>query len=84
MHMHAARPHEYGTPLLIDEAPAPTPGAGQVVIRVAGAGYCHSDPHVISEIPILLYTPITLGPREIPCCDGSHAAIKFADALTEE
>lgn len=60
--MHAARLHEYGKPLVIDEVPKPTPGAGQVVIRVEGAGFCHSDLHVISgEIPILPRMPITLG-----------------------
>ena len=35
--MRAARLHDYGKPLSIDEVPAPTPGAGQVVIRVEGA-----------------------------------------------
>jgi len=60
--MHAARLHEYGKPLVIDEVPAPRPGAGQVVVRVEGAGFCHSDLHVMSgEIPILPRMPLTLG-----------------------
>jgi len=78
--MLRARLHAYGTPLLIDEVPAPTPGAGQVVIRVAGAGYSPSDLHVISELPIPLHMPITLGREKSPSamaatpCDRSSNA----------
>lgn len=46
--MRAARLHAYGKPLVIDDVPRPTPGPGQVVIRVEGAGFCHSDLHIIS------------------------------------
>ncbi|GAA1836825.1 NAD(P)-dependent alcohol dehydrogenase [Actinomadura chokoriensis] len=35
-------------PVLID-VPDPEPGAGQVVIRVGGAGACHSDLHLMHE-----------------------------------
>ena len=60
--MQAARLHEYGKPLVIDDVPRPTPGAGQVVIRVEGAGFCHSDLHIISgDIQILPRMPLTLG-----------------------
>jgi propanol-preferring alcohol dehydrogenase len=60
--MQAARLHAYGKPLEIDDVPMPTPGPGQVVIRVEGAGFCHSDLHIISgEIQILPRMPLTLG-----------------------
>jgi propanol-preferring alcohol dehydrogenase len=60
--MQAARLHSYGKPLKIDDVPTPTPGPGQVVIRVEGAGFCHSDLHIISgEIQILPRMPLTLG-----------------------
>ena len=60
--MRAARLHGYGKPLQIDEVPVPRPGAGQVLIRVKGAGFCHSDLHIISgEIQILPRMPLTLG-----------------------
>jgi propanol-preferring alcohol dehydrogenase len=60
--MQAARLHSYGKPLEIDNVPKPTPGPGQVVIRVEGAGFCHSDLHIISgEIQILPRMPLTLG-----------------------
>lgn len=60
--MKAARLHAYGQPLVLDEVPTPRPDAGQVVVRVTGAGFCHSDLHVIDgEIRILPKMPLTLG-----------------------
>lgn len=60
--MKAARLHTYGQPLQLDEVPTPTPGPGEVLIRIEGAGFCHSDIHVIDgEIPILPRLPLTLG-----------------------
>jgi propanol-preferring alcohol dehydrogenase len=49
-----ARLHQYGHELVVEDVPTPTPGAGQVLVRVEGAGFCHSDIHVIDgEIKIL-------------------------------
>ena len=60
--MKAARLHEYGQPLAIDDIATPAPGAGEIVIRVEGAGFCHSDIHVIDgEVRILPRMPLTLG-----------------------
>jgi propanol-preferring alcohol dehydrogenase len=58
----AARLHAYGQPLQIDEIPTPTPGPGQVLVAVHGAGFCHSDIHVIDgDLPILPRMPLVLG-----------------------
>jgi len=60
--MKAARLHAYGRPLVLEDVPTPIPGAGQVVIQVRGAGFCHSDIHVIDgEIRILPKMPLVLG-----------------------
>ena len=60
--MRAARLHAYGEPLVLEDVPTPEPGPGQVVIRVEGAGFCHSDLHIIDgELPILPKMPQTLG-----------------------
>ena len=60
--MKAARLHEYKKPLTLDDVPAPEPGPGQTVVRIAGAGFCHSDLHVIDgELPLKLPLPLTLG-----------------------
>lgn len=60
--MKAARLHDYGQPLVIEDVPTPEPGPGQVLVRVGGAGVCHSDLHVIEgDIRILPRMPLTLG-----------------------
>jgi len=60
--MRAARLHHYGQPLVIEEIPDPQPGPGEVVVHVRGAGFCHSDIHVMDgEIQILPRLPLTLG-----------------------
>ena len=43
--MKAAVVHEFGAPLKIEEAPIPTPGYGEVLIRVIANGVCHTDLH---------------------------------------
>lgn len=37
---------EFGKPLVIEEVPTPEPKDRQVLIKVLGAGICHSDVHV--------------------------------------
>jgi propanol-preferring alcohol dehydrogenase len=60
--MKAARLHNYRQPLVVEEVPTPSPGPGEVLIKVEGAGFCHSDVHVIDgEIPILPRMPLILG-----------------------
>jgi len=60
--MLAARLHAYGQLLSLDEVPTPEPAAGEVIVRVAGAGFCHSDLHVIDgELRVLPRMPLTLG-----------------------
>ncbi|HJR61435.1 MAG TPA: NAD(P)-dependent alcohol dehydrogenase [Vicinamibacterales bacterium] len=83
--MRAARLHEYGKPLIIDEVPRPTPGPGQVVIRVEGAGFCHSDLHIISgEIQVLPRMPLTLGHENagtVAAIGGGVTAVKEGDRV---
>ena len=43
--MRAAVVHEFGRPLTIDRLPIPTPGPGQVLIRMEASGVCHTDLH---------------------------------------
>ncbi|MGI4895064.1 MAG: alcohol dehydrogenase catalytic domain-containing protein, partial [Janthinobacterium lividum] len=59
--MKAARLHEFGGDFIIDEIPTPQPEPGQVLVRIGGAGACHSDLHVKSgEIPGAP-TPLLMG-----------------------
>lgn len=43
--MKAAVVRAFGQPLVIEEAPVPQVGAGQILVKVAAAGVCHTDLH---------------------------------------
>lgn len=43
--MKAAVVHEFGKPLMIDEVAVPTPGHGEIVVKIAASGVCHTDLH---------------------------------------
>jgi propanol-preferring alcohol dehydrogenase len=43
--MKAAVVHAFGQPLEIREVPVPTPGYGQVLVKIAASGVCHTDLH---------------------------------------
>lgn len=58
--MRAVRFVEVGCPAEIVDIPKPSPGPGEVLIRVAGAGVCHSDLHVLDH-GIGIDGPFTLG-----------------------
>jgi 6-hydroxycyclohex-1-ene-1-carbonyl-CoA dehydrogenase len=52
-------PHQ---PLDITDIPTPSPGAGEVLIRVAGCGLCHTDLHYIDHgVPTFKSPPLVLG-----------------------
>jgi propanol-preferring alcohol dehydrogenase len=43
--MKAAVVHEFGKPLVIEEVPVPEPRPGQVLVKIAATGVCHTDLH---------------------------------------
>lgn len=43
--MWAAVVHGFGKPLKIEEVPIPTPGRGEVLIKMNATGVCHTDLH---------------------------------------
>jgi alcohol dehydrogenase, propanol-preferring len=62
--MRALRLNSWKSEPVLEEVDMPTPGPGQVVIRVGGAGACHSDLHLMHEFEdgIFPWTPpFTLG-----------------------
>jgi propanol-preferring alcohol dehydrogenase len=50
-------------PAELREVPVPTPGPGQVLIKIGGAGACHSDLHILEAPPKpgAAPSPFTLG-----------------------
>ena len=70
--MKAAVFHGAHQPLTIEELPTPKPKAGEIVMRVAGCGVCHTDLHYIDHgVPTFKTPPLVLG-HEV---SGSVAAI---------
>ncbi|MCW0234828.1 MAG: alcohol dehydrogenase AdhP [Ferrovibrio sp.] len=43
--MKAAVVREFGRPLIIERVPVPTPGPGEVLVRIRASGVCHTDLH---------------------------------------
>ena len=58
--MRAVRFTGAGKPAQIESVVKPSPGPGQVLIKVGGAGVCHSDLHVMEE-DLGFTPPFTLG-----------------------
>jgi propanol-preferring alcohol dehydrogenase len=58
--MQAVRFVGVGREARIDDVPKPSPGPGQVLIKIGGAGVCHSDLHVMEE-DMGFKPPFTLG-----------------------
>lgn len=43
--MRAAMVRQFGQPLTLEDVPTPTPGTGQVLVRIETSGLCHTDIH---------------------------------------
>lgn len=59
--MRAVRLHAAGEPPRLEEVPRPVPAGGAVLVRVAGAGVCHTDLHIVSGRQARVELPVTLG-----------------------
>lgn len=59
--MKAARYHGPGERLFLEEVKTPTPGPGEVLVRVRAAGVCHTELHFLSGLLNLGIAPLTLG-----------------------
>jgi len=61
-----------GTPFSIEEVPTPEPGPGEVLVKVAACGACHTDLHYLDHgVPTFKKPPLILG-HEI---SGNVAAV---------
>jgi 6-hydroxycyclohex-1-ene-1-carbonyl-CoA dehydrogenase len=60
--MKAAVFHGPNQPLKIEEVPTPSPGAGQLLVKTAACGVCHTDLHYIDHgVPTFKKPPLILG-----------------------
>ncbi len=60
--MRAATFRGPGQALAIEKLPVPTPGPGEVLVRVAACGLCHTDLHYVDHgVPTAKPPPLVLG-----------------------
>src|SRR5512143_2219623 len=60
--MKAALFHGAHQPLTLEDVPTPDPKPGEVLIKVAACGVCHTDLHYIDhEVPTFKKAPLILG-----------------------
>jgi len=60
--MRAAVFHGAHQPLALEERPIPQPGHGEITVKVAACGLCHTDLHYIDhDVPTFQKPPLVLG-----------------------
>ena len=60
--MKAAVFHGPNQPLKVEEVPTPKPGPGEILVKVAACGVCHTDMHYIDHgVPTFKKPPMILG-----------------------
>jgi propanol-preferring alcohol dehydrogenase len=71
--MRAAVVHQLGSPLTIDERPQPTPGEGEVLVRLEASGLCHTDIHAANgDWPVKPVAPFVPGHEGVGIVEVTH------------
>jgi alcohol dehydrogenase, propanol-preferring len=83
--MKAAVAHAFRKPLTIEEVPIPTPGVGQVLVRVIASGVCHTDLHAADGDwpikPALPFIPGHEGVGYVAACGAGVTSLKEGDRV---
>jgi alcohol dehydrogenase, propanol-preferring len=75
--MQAAVVHEFGKPLVIEETAIPTPGPGQILVKIAATGVCHTDLHAASgDWPVKPQPPFIPGHEGVGHVAAVGAGVK--------
>src|ERR671929_4499 len=61
MQIRAAVLEEFGRPLVVEEVDLAEPKAGEVLVRLAACGICHTDMYTASGVDPSGYAPCVLG-----------------------
>jgi propanol-preferring alcohol dehydrogenase len=76
--VNAAVLRRVGAPLRLEDRPAPQPRGEEVLVRVRGAGVCHSDLHMIDGLIPGLPLPRVLGHEIAGEADGLGPVLVYA------
>lgn len=83
--MTAAVVHGFGQPLAIEEVAVPTPGPGQVLVRIVASGVCHTDLHAADGDwpikPTLPFIPGHEGAGTVAAVGPGVTALKEGDRV---
>ncbi len=75
--MKAAVVHAFGQPLTIERVPIPQPGPGQVLVRIATCGVCHTDLHAAcGDWPVKPQPPFIPGHEGVGYVVGLGAGVR--------
>jgi alcohol dehydrogenase, propanol-preferring len=75
--MKAAVVRALGSPLSIEEVPIPTPGPGEVLVRIMASGVCHTDLHAADgDWPVKPTAPF------IPGHEGAGLVVALGSGVT--
>ncbi|MFL6005861.1 MAG: alcohol dehydrogenase AdhP [Gaiellaceae bacterium] len=76
--MLAAVVHSFDQPLVIEDRPSPTPGQGQVLVRIEASGLCHTDIHAAHGD-----WPVKPSPPFVPGHEGVGIVTELGPGVTE-
>ncbi|MBB3102131.1 alcohol dehydrogenase AdhP [Azomonas macrocytogenes] len=75
--MKAAVVREFGKPLQIQEVEVPSPGPGQILVKIAASGVCHTDLHAAEgDWPVKPSPPFIPGHEGVGHVVGVGAGVK--------
>lgn len=75
--MRAAVVREFGKPLTIEELPIPSPGPGEVLVKVHASGVCHTDLHAADgDWPVKPSLPFIPGHEGVGIVAGVGANVR--------
>lgn len=83
--MKAAVVRAFGKPLTIEDTPVPSPGRGEVLVRVAACGVCHTDMHAADGDwpvkPALPFIPGHEGVGTVAALGPDSASLRVGDRV---
>ena len=74
--MRAVRYHGPKQPLRLESVPKPTPKPGEVLVKIAAAGICHTELHFLSGLLNLGVHPVTLGHEVVGAIEEVGAGVE--------